>query len=248
MVIIRTLQDARPAQLLEFCYYCGEPFSTEPDFRRTRDHIPPRAVFHEDDRNWPLTVACHYRCNQERSLEDVKIAQLIQITRGQPVELSNIVLDVAPWPSANTEQPIGILTNLDLDAEIWRWVRGFHATLYRSYLPADRPHEIFTPIPKGEFTANGLQINDHPPMRNEMKQLLLLNLEAGRLDGIRSNNGKLLYSCAWVLPTFGGRWECCFGLKVYDWKTAGDPRFPRRDCFGRYTIDGKPSEVASISA
>jgi hypothetical protein len=80
-----------------------------------------------------------------------------------------------------------------------------------------------------------------------MKQVLVQNLEAKQIDGIRSNNGKLLYSCAWVLPPHDKSWGCCFGLRVYDWKKVGDPRFPRRDCFGWYTIDGEPPVGASTA-
>lgn len=246
MITITTQQDARPAQTLGFCYYCGEAFGTEAELIRTRDHIPPRAVFHEEDRNWPLTVPCHHRCNQERSMTDVKIAQLVGVARGQHFDTKNFALDVAPLQSANGESPIGILSNLNMADEIWRWVRGFHAALYQSYLPADRLHGIHEPVPKGELTARGLQVTDDPHVRDAMKQVLLRNLEAEQIDGIRSNNGKLLYSCVWVLPPLDTSWGCCFGLRVYDWKNIGDPRFPRHDCFGWYTIDGEPPTGASI--
>jgi hypothetical protein len=180
-------------------------------------------------------------------MTDVKTAQLIGITRGQKFKRNHVALNVAPWPSAEHEQPIGILSNLDLGAEIWRWVRGFHAALYQSYLPADRLHGICEPVPKGDLTPRGLQVIDRPHIRDAMKQVLLLSLEAEQIDVIRSNSGKLLYSCVWVLPPLDESWGCCFGLKVYDWKNVGDPRFPRRDCFGWYTIDGAPPDGASIA-
>lgn len=30
---------------------------------------------------------------------------------------------------------VGAVLNVDLDGAVWRWVRGFHAALYREYLP-----------------------------------------------------------------------------------------------------------------
>jgi hypothetical protein len=129
MKTIFTQQQARPAQALDFCYYCGEAFTNEPERTNAPDHIPPRAVFHKDDRNWPLTVACHWCCNQARSMTDTKSGQLIGVTRGQYPQAEDIAINVTPWRFRDDEQPIGVLSDFNLQAEVWRWVRGFHAAL-----------------------------------------------------------------------------------------------------------------------
>jgi hypothetical protein len=247
---IRTQQEARPAQSLDFCYLCGEVFAAEPERNNAPDHLPPRAVFDRADRNWPLVVACHYCCNQERSMTDQKIGQLISVTRGQYPAERDIALNIRPWPVGEGQNPIGVLSELNFQAEVWRWVRGFHASLYGEYLPGDGEHRTYPPMPVGEMTLDGPRWNeDHLPIQAGVVQQIRLNRAIDRLDEIQCNNGKVRYVCLWAPPTpeREQRWECWFGLKVYEWQTLGDPRFPRRACIGRYSIAGKPPVDASIA-
>ena len=248
MKTITTQQQARPVQSLGFCFFCGGVFATERECINAPDHLPPKAVFHPDDRNWRLKVACHWCCNQERSITDTKSGQLIGATRGQYPKTKDIALNVEPWRIADDEIPVGILSEFNFQAEIWRWVRGFHAALYGEYLPADGGHRTYPPIPSGEMTAEGPQFNeDHLHVQAGVVQQIKMNAAVGRLDEIKCNNGKLHYMCLWAPPFDRGQWECWFALKIYDWQTAGDPRFPQRACIGRYAIsDVQPPTDASV--
>jgi hypothetical protein len=181
-------------------------------------------------------------------MTDTKSGQLIGATRGKYPNDKDIALNVAPWQFQSDEQPIGVLSDFNLQAEVWRWVRGFHAAVYGQYLPGDGKHRTYPPIPVGEMTNDGPRINeDHLPVQAAVVAQLKLNATLGQLDEIRCNNGKLHYKCLWAPPFDRGQWECWFALKVYEWHTAGDPRFPRRACIGRYAIAGDhPPSDASI--
>ncbi|MGW8256981.1 MAG: hypothetical protein ACWGMZ_05815, partial [Thermoguttaceae bacterium] len=96
MIEIVTQQQARKVQYLDFCYVCGEPF-TEDD-PSTRDHVPPKKIFRAADRNWPLILPAHDRCNSEYSFSDEQAKGLVALlhTSGDGVpplgtEVSGIV-------------------------------------------------------------------------------------------------------------------------------------------------------------
>ena len=73
-------KDLRLVQRLNFCYLCGDGF--DKDSERTKDHVPPEAMFAEADRNFPLIVSAHGSCNWARSPEDEVIGQLVSLLHG----------------------------------------------------------------------------------------------------------------------------------------------------------------------
>lgn len=74
----KELQDARSQ---DFCYLCGERF--EANSKQSPDHVPPRSIFAKDDRDPPLILPTHHNCNQERSVEDELIGQLVAVLHGR---------------------------------------------------------------------------------------------------------------------------------------------------------------------
>ena len=74
-MMLDTQQAMRRVKELPFCYLCGEKLS-EP---QNDDHVPPTSIFLPDDRNVPLILPTHKKCNNDRSDEDQLIGQLIDI-------------------------------------------------------------------------------------------------------------------------------------------------------------------------
>jgi hypothetical protein len=132
MASLITQRDFRAVQNLPFCYLCGQSFA--PDDRINRDHVSPKSIFAGPDRS-PLLLATHQHCNSAQKLTDEKVGQLIALKRGY-----------MPSPPENRRLKFGrpmlvgltAVTNLDVDEAVWRWIRGFHAALYREPLPPGR--------------------------------------------------------------------------------------------------------------
>jgi len=72
---IITQKGAQDVSRLGFCYICGEDFAN--DEKRTRDHVPPKSIFRKEDRDWPLTLPAHEKCNSDYSTVDQQARGLI---------------------------------------------------------------------------------------------------------------------------------------------------------------------------
>jgi hypothetical protein len=125
---LTTQQDLRRAQAFDFCYLCSAPLL--PHQQRDRDHVPPKAVFLPEDRSPPLLLPTHRACNGGENLADEKIGQLIALRYGRvPEDPKNRRLEFALGDGH------AAVVNCDVDAAVWRWIRGFHAALYGGPLP-----------------------------------------------------------------------------------------------------------------
>jgi hypothetical protein len=233
---------------MDFCYWCGTRFTEVEELRNEPDHLPPKASFDSSDRNFPLKVACHRKCNIERSVADKKSAQVIGGLRGEfPNSTRDIAIKVAPYQFPNQPTPTGVLLNTNWHEEIWRWIRGFHAALYRDFLPADSPHRVYTPFPSG-YMREGIPVLvddtlcDQAMLSTSVKH----NRDLDNFDQILCNNGKLQYICVWAKDDASIEWHCEFALQLYDWKRIGDPNYPHRGCVGRYSLSngGMPIDAS----
>ncbi len=214
---------------LPFCYLCGKVFLKE-DIRN-RDHIPSRKVFHTNDRNPPLILKTHEKCNHSYSVEDKKIGQLIGRIYGKNPTIRDQAL--------NFEKHFGgleSLTNLNIESAVWRWIRGFHAALYRIPL-IDAGGKLELPLQVADINSDGLSfpkiVEQHPLFVEIIKRNRLLQ----NLDRITSNNNKLIYECVWILDEdHSNRWFCVFALNLYDWKKLGArvANLPEKGCVGIY--------------
>jgi len=113
---------------LSFCYLCGTTF--RPGDETDRDHVPPSGLFAKADRDPPLILLTHRRCNRSRSTEDQEISQLVGVLHGRRVNARHNKLQIQVGWSPDG-QPAVVATPIDVKAAIRRWVRGFHAALYR---------------------------------------------------------------------------------------------------------------------
>ncbi len=239
-----TQRDIRPAGQLPFCYLCGLAIDSREE--RHPDHIPPKAVFAESDRDFPLKVAAHGACNNRHSLTDEVISQLIAVIHGKRAAERDRRLLGQTFNVDGFKTPFLGFTDTNLIGQIFRWVRGFHAALYREFLQDKTRWEIHPSFPHGEIQEDGFTINKILDQQYQFVEVIKKNRVAQCLDRIVCNNGKMQYECIWYRMDSGdnAKWACVFALQVYDWsKLADSTPFSKRGCVGLYQpVAGRPEQ------
>lgn len=133
MATISTQKHARQVQLLDFCFLCGRPFSDQTkDFKKTLDHLPPQAVFAAADRNFPLQVPAHWKCNNDWSKKNEIVAELIAFVHGKNKRPKKSRLEFGLGNDAMTGDTIPGVSGDNIERHVIRWVRGFHAGMIRA--------------------------------------------------------------------------------------------------------------------
>ena len=232
MPTLATQKEIRSAKNLPFCYLCGRLFTVADTIND--DHVPAATCFELGDRSFPLILKTHNACNSSHSQTDEKIGQLIGLKTNRIPRPENQRLKIHAVGLESHHPFAAVVSNLPIDAAVWRWIRGFHAALYATYLPELAPHLIQTPFPAAEPTAAGLVTRDVRPQHQMFVRVLKENRTINRLDRLSCNNEKLTYECVWV-KSDDGTWMCIFALDLYDWKDLGDiNNFPARGCAGAY--------------
>lgn len=211
------------AQQLAFCYLCCEQIETGQ--AQNRDHVPPRAVFLESDRNPALWLPTHQACNSKQSERDDKIGQLIGLLHKKAPSNPNHRLLLF-------NHELGAVDEINIEDIVFRWVRGLHAALYQQPLGGQVRGVITTPfVPVNKTDGTPLQLNE---AHFTIVQAIKRNRAAGRLDAVYSSNGKFKYQCVWG-KSGDGAWCCMFAIDLYDWKDLGHSRHgPARGCCGYY--------------
>lgn len=233
MPSLKVLRDFRPLQDLSFCYLCSKEF--EHNERLDRDHVPPKKCFHVNDRTPPLKLKVHRYCHELFNDNDRKTCELIGLNYRKAFKKSELTIERIDGLNLTA------VTNLDIEALIWRWILGFHAALYKTPLrlkerTMQTPFQQFDPI-KLEFKPILVQ---HTAFVETIKR----NRKFNNLDVIKSNAGKLVYECVWCRFDGNEGWFACFALNLYDWKKLGrNALHVSRGCAGSYTIEdrSKPS-------
>jgi hypothetical protein len=238
---IVTQKDLRAAHSMPFCYLCGKPFA--PGDERTKDHVPPKALFAVEDRSPPLILPVHPTCNGAESGRDELIGQLVACLRGDHPREERLRLSVHLFGLRGSSNPVAGVSDLPLMKIVFRWVRGFHAALYRTPLP-DRGGMIHAPMPEFDLAPDGRLVQfPVPECRPHLTRLFKEQVAAGRTDGVTCFNGKCQYRCSWL--TFDqGQPFCLFALRIYNWEEFGDERGGKRGCVGYYFAD-PPSGATS---
>jgi hypothetical protein len=222
---------------LPFCYACGKDFTSE-DIK-SDDHVPPKTCFLEEDRTFPLKLPTHLSCNQNRHLTDEAFGQLMALKHGKQIDEKIWRLEFSAFKKSDTGATLGALTNVNIDDEIRRWIRCFHAALYQEALPVKTYISLETPFPRARLTPLGPKPEDVRPQHLLFVETIKRNRLAGSLDVIRANNGKLQYECVWDQAD-NGTWICIFALDLYSWKDLGDiNNFQPRGCAGSYYLPSK---------
>jgi hypothetical protein len=229
MVFLISQKDRQAVQKLPFCYLCGKVFVSGE--ATNTDHVPPKSIFDERDRD-PLVLLTHVTCNTAQAQIDEKIGQLIALRyrKVPPPERRRLQFALSP------QVGLGVLTNLNIDAAVWRWIAGFHAALYRNS-PVGIRGALVTPFPKGKNVGGRLAVEPVRPQHLAFVQTIKTNRIKGNLDQIRCNKGKLTYECVWCQADNNGPWMCIFALDIYDWKDLGrTSHHLARGCAGFYVL------------
>lgn len=234
MPSLETQKQAQELRKISFCYLCGNEFV--PDDDCDEDHVPPKACFATSDRNFPLKLPTHRSCNSGHKLIDEKIGQVISLKHGRLPPLSNQRLKFTFVPPSRRRAVLGAVTNVDIEGAVWRWIRGFHAALYRQPLPVTTRFAIEMPFPSAQFSGREPQFKRLRTQHLVFVETIKTNRAARNLDRIQCNNKALTYECIWD-QSDTGPWICIFALDLYAWTDLGDIRnFSARGCAGSYVL------------
>jgi hypothetical protein len=242
MVQIVSQREAREARKLSFCYLCG--LALDGSQLCDMDHVPPRGIFRHDDRNFPIKLPVHRTCNRDWQIADEKVKRIIDLLHGKDISRQSAKIRVAV-ASTKDGRSIPLVGDIPLRGMIGRITRGFHAALYREYLPREVKNKILTPIPEGEIINGRAILKSILPQFLPLSNMLRASIMARVSDTIISNNGKLRYESTW--PQFdNGRRFCVFSLDIYDWKSLGDEvSDDKYACIGFYFLDGHIPSTAT---
>jgi hypothetical protein len=238
-IYLSTQKALRSIQRLPFCYLCGQDLAGTARSERNHDHVPPSTIFSKEDRTPPLKLPTHRLCNTLQSNEDEVIGQLVSLRHSRLRASKHGRLKIAVY-EASDGSSTATLAGIDLRAVIRRWVRGFHAALYREYLPDDGEPDFATvpPFPEGRASESGPVAFETPPAVQAFVTALRGNRITRTLDGILCYNQRCRYECVWD-QSDNGRWICIYGLDLYDWLNLGDiHNFQARGCVGCYRRPG----------
>lgn len=229
---LTTQMSVRHARSFPWCYFCGKPF-TDAD-PNCPDHIPPQSAFHRSDRNFPLKLSAHSSCNGRFSDNDQMIGQWLGIAHQTMPPEKQVLLKTNVYKCDSLPSAMLGIHDLNILPQIKRWVRGFHAALYREFLSDSVEFGIQPPMPHGYQYEYMFTINKPQPIHFLFVSLIKKNRVADRLDRIRCNNGKLSYECFWICDDAGSP-MCVFALNIYDWVNLADTtNFQKRGCVGYY--------------
>lgn len=229
---LRHQKALRKARSIRFCCICGTPFASGE--RPSRQHVPPKAIFAECDRNPPLILHAHAECNEAQSPLDTVIGQLIAVLHGKYPTPSQTKLEGDMfWTSEGA--PAAGVRNLPLRTIIFRWARCFHAALYGEFLP-DNGGMIFEPFPAGQLVDGRLVGDPVHPSREVLTRTFKQQAKAGRTDAVICYNEQCHYRCTWLTFDDGSSF-CLFALRLYNWEDLGSPGHPRMGCVGWYFAD-----------
>lgn len=241
---IVTQRQLRECRNLPFCYLCGKDFATGE--RTNRDHVPPEAIFAKEDRNSPLVLVVHAKCNEAQSDDDEFIGQLVAVLHKKYPKPSASRLRAEVFHTNLSATPMLGLSGPQIERIIWRWVRGFHAALYGEFLPLDARTAIHPPVWCAKKKGNELHVRGPFPQESIFAERMKMNRTTRTIDRIISCSGKCTYECTWE-HTDGGTPICLFALRLYNWENIGDrANLPQRGCMGCYHPTwGKPNGAAS---
>lgn len=246
-------------QRLCFCYLCGQSLA-EQDTRT--EHVLARGLLDADSvssSSWPITLRVHAQCDQEHKqpFDSVLIAvQRVHSQSLQSVPKSDRAIVRKRIRESETAGVPASLSAYEASAcfrSIWASVRGFHASLYQSFLPNDTKRLVFAPAPSfnhREATPIDQQLDRDRWMA---ERIALANSAAtleGSWDGITAWDERVKYRCVWhPLPeSRSSKWLCLWTLstpQVLSWsRSVTGLETPWR---GVYRTSDVPASAAQLT-
>lgn len=229
MKLIKSHRDLQQCRNPGFCYLCGLPL--DKGAKINRDHVPPSTVFKPQDQAAPLILLTHESCNSAQSDYDEQIGQLVSLLHGTALAPKDVnKLKIAFHQIPGLPQPRVSIEGLNFRTIVFRWIKGFHAALYREYLPSVGGN-FFAPL------SSSNRITELDPITAD--QLLFIetlkrNRAAGTTDRIEIRNGACRFECFWSFDDSGKMPMCIWALDVYGWHGLGEVGVPSRSCVGYY--------------
>ena len=237
-----TQKELSKCRSLSFCYICGKRLAGSED--RNRDHVPPKNIFADSDRNPPLILPVHVKCNSDHSENDEIIGQLVNLLHGKVFRSEMQKIKFGVVPKKDKDAPLTYTYGVNYKSVFWRWIMGFHAALYRSPVASGTSGNIHLPFPTGYNKDNTLKFEPMPSQQSLFVHEIKRNRTAGTLDRIQCYNGKCTYECFWTQFDNSDKWLCVFALRLYDWENLGPPQLKQRGCVGFYSSPSDPPSEA----
>jgi hypothetical protein len=181
-----------------------------------------------------------------RSGDDEAVGQLVSLLHGLRLPT---IKRLAVVPRLHPSGVVVASTSLDLRGCIWRWVRGYHAALYREHLPEHVERAVFPPLPSVPQGNATLTSDDRLHQLADIVCLIKQSRVASRTDAVLSHSGRCRYECVWTRLDHG-QWMCFFALRIYNWEDLGDSStYPHRGCAGAYgAFDDPPAKGSQAPA
>ena len=238
VVTVSTQAQLRAVRDLPFCHVCGETFL--PTDQTNHDHVPAQTCFDRSDRNPPLKLKTHFRCNNEHTGNDEKLGDLIAVKRHRALNPANTRLRVNLLTAADGSPHAAYFDDLDVTGAIRRWVGGFHAALYREPLVPGMWFHVTPPLPQGSVEKDAIRIDPVPKQHLAFVEALKSNRALSRIDAVMTCSGRMRYECVWAEADRGDGLFCIFGLDIYGWIGLGDAKnFGARGCTGAYILSSR---------
>lgn len=232
---------------LPFCHVCGQPIA--PTDATNHDHVPAQTCFDKADRNPPLKLRTHVRCNNEHTGSDEKLGELIAAQRHKAIDPEKTQLRISVLGAPGAEPQVAYFDNLDVIGAIRRWVGGFHAALYGEPLYPGTWFQVTPPLPHGGFRDGSIHVEPIPQQHLAFVEALKSNRALGRVDSVVTCSGKMRYECVWAEADRGEGKFCIFGLDIYGWIGLGDGKnFGARGCTGAYILRSRSAPPAASIA
>jgi hypothetical protein len=224
-----------------FCYLCGEKW--KPGDKRVPDHVVPKNAALPKDREPAFILLVHDACNDGKSRWDERIGQVFKMLHGTlPHDPSLHRLEFIRFIATNREEEVGGIGGLDLHRTLIGWLMGFHALLYREYLPHTGLFAVTEPWPS--FVGDPNYVEPIQAVHSAWVETLQRSRAAATIDRVVAWKGHLRYECTWSRLN-DGRPACVFALDIYDWtKLSGDSLAPKRSCTGLYATAATPNNAS----
>jgi hypothetical protein len=209
-----------------------------------RDHDPPNLIFCKEDRDYPIILPTHKQCNSKQSVEDSRIGNLFRVLRGEYYKKSREKLSLS---TLSSRPRVVAISGLDFPGIIRRWVQGFHASLYHTFLPVSRNFSTTPPLPRA--SEDGVDVMPLPEVYPIFVYTLKKNRIAGSIDQIVCRNGTCTYECVWVRDD-QGRWMCIYALDIYNWIRAAPSSIglTPRGCVGAYWMPDRSCPILATTS
>lgn len=234
-----------------FCYLCGRRLGA--DTNNDEDHIIPKGMVKHNKPTtgaWLPMLPVHGKCHDEikRTDEDAVLLHEAFVSRGQVVRpeirRTGIRLVASDIPGVDT---IGI-KGASMFAACKTWIQGFHAFLYREWLPPLFSEDKWRFISPGltEGTEHDIQeLEDCKAAAHLMLHAAKLN---GGYDGFRCWGDQVQYITTWPRQSVRGVQYCVWSLWLPGTEFyRAELNAPESPCWvGWYPAGHRPASASTV--